>query len=218
MSTCRPGFHDGSKWKRLSSFRSGRSQRTSQIKNRSSKERPSKPPPTASRTTPPCAPAQPTTYGVSTGPASVCTVTPDPWSSTAVTVVPHRTSTAGVRAICSSSSCSTRLWAMFTHGGNGLLPLSANSTWNSSCSRKNVRATRQVTPSAAIRRPTPIESHTSRTSRCWQIDRDPAARRRGSASSTRARTPQRARSSAVVCPTGPHPTTTTGGPSYMEAR
>ena len=68
------------------------------------------------------------------------------------------------RAAASVSHCE-----MFTNGGNGERPRSANVKLNSSRSRWKVRAVVQVTPRRAISAPTPTASQTSRTSRCWQI-------------------------------------------------
>src|SRR4051812_42026704 len=100
---------------------------------------------------------------------------------------------------------------MLTNGGKGERPRSANSKLNSSWSRWKVRAVVQVTPRRAISAPTPTDSQTSRTSRCWQIALLPTRSRSGRPSRTTTRRPQRASSRAVVCPTGPQPMTTTGG-------
>src|SRR4051812_13945892 len=100
---------------------------------------------------------------------------------------------------------------MLTNGGKGERPRSANSKLNSSWSRWKVRAVVQVTPRRATSAPTPTESQTSRTSRCWQMALLPTRSRSGRPSRTTTRRPQRASSRAVVCPTGPQPMTTTGG-------
>jgi hypothetical protein len=60
-----------------------------------------------------------------------------------------------------------------------------------------------------MRLPAPTASQTSSTSRCWQIDFEPTRSRSLRASSSTTGTRQRASNSAVVCPTGPLPSTTT---------
>src|SRR5688572_29153818 len=60
-----------------------------------------------------------------------------------------------------------------------------------------------------MRAPTPIASQTSMTSRWCTMAREPTTSRAGRASSSTTGTPQRASSSAAVCPTGPAPTTMT---------
>ena len=78
-------------------------------------------------------------------------------------------------------------------------------------SRWKVRAVVQVTPSAAICSPAPTDGpdveHVALLADRLASRR---GRARGGASSTTDGTPQRASSSAVVCPTGPAPTTSTG--------
>src|SRR3569833_1782986 len=139
---------------------------------------------------------------VTVSPASSCAI--------AVTRWPQRTSISGSAAIRSSSSCSVSHCEMFTKGGNGERPRSAKVKENSSRSWWNVRAVVQVTPRRATLAPTPTASHTSRTSRCWQIALLPIRSRAGRPSRTTTSSPQRASSSAVVCPTGPQPRTRTG--------
>ena len=110
----------------------------------------------------------------------------------------------------SSRISSVRDCERFTNGGNGELPASANVCANSSRSRWNVRAVVHVTPSAAICSPAPTDGpdveHVALLAD--RLGADEVAG--GRWSSTTDGTPQRASSSAVVCPTGPAPTTSTG--------
>src|SRR3954454_23359861 len=129
-----------------------------------------------------------------------------------VTRDPQRTSISGSAAIRSSSSRSVSHWEMLTNGGKGERPRSANWKLNSSVSWWKVRAVVQVTPRRATSAPTPTASQTSSTSRCWQIALLPIGSRSGRASRTTTGRPQRASSSAAVWPTGPQPSTSTGGP------
>ncbi len=217
ISTWRPGFHSGSKWKRRSVSHPGRSARMSQIRNRSSKECPAKSTPSRPRIRSPRAPAAATAYAASTrtSPAAVAQVSTTVRSSCpiAVTSWPQRTSMRGSAAMASSRTCSERHWLRLTNGGSGEWPRSVNDQENSSRSRWKVRAVSQVRPSSAIR-PAPTEAQMSRTSRCWQMAFDPTASRSRRASSSTTGMPRRASSRAVVWPTGPLPTTATGGPLY----
>src|SRR3712207_3893000 len=149
-----------------------------------------------------------------TSPSGVSQVTVTPSSSWSIPVTrcPQRTSTSGEAAIRSSRSASVSHCDTLTNGGKGERPRSAKVKLNSSASRWKVRAVVQVTPRRAISAPTPTASHTSSTSRCWQMALLPMGSRSGRASRTTTGRPQRASRRAAVWPTGPAPRTSTGGP------
>src|SRR4051794_36366050 len=185
----------------------------SQIRKWSSNDSPGNVSPSIARMSSDRGPGQATAYEPRTDvPFAQTTVTPVSSCSTAVTWCPQRTSMRGWSAIRSSSTASDSHCEMFTKGGNGERPRSAKVKLNSSASRWNVRAVVHVTPRRATSVPTPTESQTSRTSRCWQIALLPTRSRSARPSSTTTRRPQRASSSAAVCPTGPQPRTRTGLP------
>src|SRR4051812_21756740 len=184
----------------------------SQMRKWSSNDSPANVSPSIPRMSSDRGPGQATAYEPRTlSPPAQLTVTPDSSCSMPVTRCPHRRSMRGSAAMCSSSTASVSHCEMLTNAGKGERPRSAKVKENSSRSRWKVRAVVQVTPRRAISAPAPTASHTSRTSRCWQIALLPTRSRSGRPSRTTTSRPQRASRSAVVCPTGPQPRTRTGG-------
>ncbi len=114
----------------------------SQMRNESSKVRPGKVTPSASRKGPPLDPAQTTAYSPATSnspkPLRHTTVAKPSLSllppATPTTSVPHHTSMRGCAAIASSRIASDRAWEMLTKGGSGERPGSGISQQKSSLS------------------------------------------------------------------------------------